>query len=242
MSTISCPLFSTLSIASVSHTMSVHSTMFPVYRPFELERVMPVSSGLKTRSSNKTVLPLGGDSTPVVHAQEPALPHITQTLADCTPTTMDREPASPNLTPTPADSNPVPVDTAPSPPQSSQKRAVSKAAPVPKGPVLSRRTPTPPVSTPIPVEEAQPASRSLASIAFDVVKSYVRIFPSWKYYTEDEGKCQLQVFVQELCVSNVIHGNYFASSHTSYLHDGYNTTNFPIFLYREGPIWKLGMR
>lgn len=242
MSTISCPLFSTLSIASVSHTMSVHSTMFPVYQPFELERVMPVSSGVKTRSSNKTVLPLGGDSTPVVHAQEPALPHITQTLADCTPTAMDREPASPNLTPTPADSNPVPVDTAPSPPQSSQTRAVSKAAPVPKGPVLSRRTPTPPVSTPIPVEEAQPASRSLASIAFDVVKSYVRIFPSWKYYTEDEGKCQLQVFVQELCVSNVIHGNYFALSHTSYLHDGYNIANFPIFLYREGPIWKLRMR
>ena len=161
MSTISCPLFSTLSIASVSHTMSVHSTMFPVYQPFELERVMPVSSGLKTRSSNKTVLPLGGDSTPVVHAQEPALPHITQTLADCTPTVMDREPASPNLTL--ADSNPVPVDTAPSPPQSSQTRAVSKAAPVPKGPVLPRRTPTPRVSTPILVEEAQPDYRHRCS-------------------------------------------------------------------------------
>ena len=116
MSNISCPLFSTLSIASVSHTMSVHSTMFPVYQPFELEPVMAVSSGVKTRSSNKTVLPLGGDSTLVVHAREPALPHITQTLAYCTPTAMDREPASPNLTPTPADSNPVPVDTAPSPP------------------------------------------------------------------------------------------------------------------------------
>src|SRR3954471_7343950 len=106
MSTISCPLFSTLSIASVSHTMCVHSTMFPVYQPFELERVMPVSSGLKTRSSNKTVLPLGGDSTLIVHAQELALLHITQTLADCTPTTMDREPTSPNLTPTQANSNP----------------------------------------------------------------------------------------------------------------------------------------
>src|SRR5215216_4726854 len=90
MSTISCPLFSTLSIASVSHTMSVHSTMFPVYQPFELERVMAISSGVKTRSSNKTVLPLGGDSTLVVHAREPALPHITQTPADCTPTPMDR--------------------------------------------------------------------------------------------------------------------------------------------------------
>ena len=190
MSTISCPLFSILSIASVSHTMSVHSTIFPIYQPFELERVMAVSSGVKTRSSNKSVLPLGGDSTPVVHAQEPALPHITQTLADCSPA-MDREPASPNLTPTPADSNPVPVDTTPSPPQSSQKWVVSKAAPVPRVPVLPRRTPSPPVSTPILVEEAQPASRSLASIAFDVVKSYVCIFPSWKYYTEDEGKCQL---------------------------------------------------
>ena len=142
MSTISCPLFSTLSIASVSHTMSVHSTMFPVYQPFELERVMAVSSGVKTRSSNKTVLPLGGDSTPVVHAREPALPHITQTLADCTPTAMDREPASPNLTPTPADSNPVPVDTTPSPPQSTQTRAVSKATAVPKarGPPLRTRS------------------------------------------------------------------------------------------------------
>ena len=109
-------LFSTLSIASVSHTMSVHSTMFPVYQLFELEQVMAVSSGVKTRSSNKIVLPLGGDSTPVVHAREPALPHITQTLADFTPTEMDREPTSPNLTPTPADNNPVPVGIAPSPP------------------------------------------------------------------------------------------------------------------------------
>ena len=147
--------------------------MFPVYQPFELERVMAASSGVKRWSSNKTVLPLGGDSTPVVHAREPALPHITQILADCTPTAMDREPVAPKLSATLGDSNPVPVDTTPSPPQSSQTRAVSKAAPVPKAPVLPRRTPTPPVSTPIPVEEAQPAIHSLASIAFDVVKSYV---------------------------------------------------------------------
>ena len=76
--------------------MSVHST----YQPFELERVMAVSSRAKTQSSNKTVQRLGGDSLPVVHAREPALPHITQTLADFTPTAMDREPTSPNLTPT----------------------------------------------------------------------------------------------------------------------------------------------
>ena len=112
--------------------------MFPVYQPFELERVMPASSGLKTWSSNKTVLPLGGDSTPVVHAREPALPHITQTLADCTPTQLDKEPATPLLTPTPPDSNPVPVDSSPSRPQSTQTRAVSKGTTVPKarGPPL----------------------------------------------------------------------------------------------------------
>ena len=108
--------YSPLSISPVYHTMSILSITFLVYQPFELEWVMAVSSGVKTRSSNKIVLPLGGDSTPVVHAREPALPHITQTLADCTPTVMDREQASPNLTPTPADSNPVPIDRTPSPP------------------------------------------------------------------------------------------------------------------------------
>ena len=132
MSTISCPLFSALSIASASHTMSVHSTMFPVYQPFELERVMPVSSGIKTRSSNKTVLPLGGDSTSVVHAQELALPRITHTLTDCTPTAMDKEPASPNLTPTPTDSNPVPVGTTPSPPQSPKQEKLVRQLKCPK--------------------------------------------------------------------------------------------------------------
>ena len=142
MSTISCPLFSTLSIASVSHTMSVHSTMFPVYQPFQLERVMAVSKGVTTRSSEKIVLPVDADRTTVVLAQGPDPPHITQTLADCTPTQLDREPATPLLTPTPADSNPVPVDMALSPPQSTQTRAVSKGTAVPKarGPPL--RIPT----------------------------------------------------------------------------------------------------
>ena len=92
---------------------------------------MAVSVGVKTRSSEKIVLPVDGDRTTVVLAQEPAPPHITQTLADCTPTQLDREPATPLLTPTPADSNPVLVDTAPSPPQSTQKQAVSKGTAVP---------------------------------------------------------------------------------------------------------------
>ena len=99
---------------------------------------MVVSERVKTRSSEKIVLPFDADRTTVVLAQEPAPPHITQTHADCTPTQLDREPATPLLTPTPADSNPVPVDTAPSPPQSTQTREVSKATAVPKsrGPPL----------------------------------------------------------------------------------------------------------
>ena len=81
---------------------------------------MAVSVGVKTRSSEKIVLPVDGDRTMVVLAQEPAPPHITQTHADCTPTLLDRDPATPLLTPTPGDSNPVPVETTPSPPQSTK--------------------------------------------------------------------------------------------------------------------------
>ena len=142
-----CELFhalfsSLLSIAPVYLTMYVHSITFLVYQPFQLEGVMAVSVGVKTRSSEKIVLPVDADRTTVVLAQEPAPPHITHTHADCTPTQLDREPATPLLTPTPADSNPVPVDTAPSPPQSTQTRAVSKGTAVPKarGPPL--RIPT----------------------------------------------------------------------------------------------------
>ena len=105
-----CELFhalfsSLLYIAPVYLTMSVHSITFLVYQPFQLEGVMEVSVGVKTRSSEKIVLPVDGDRTTVVLAQEPAPPHITQTHADCTPTQLDREPTTPLLTPTPADSN-----------------------------------------------------------------------------------------------------------------------------------------
>ena len=86
--------YSPLSIAPVYLTMSVHSITFLVYQPFQLEGVMSVSVGVKTRSSEKTVLPVDADRTTVVLAQEPAPPHITHTHADCTPTPLDREPAT----------------------------------------------------------------------------------------------------------------------------------------------------
>ena len=66
--------------------MFAHSITFLVYQPFELEGVMVVSMGVKTRSSEKIELPIDADRTTVVIAQEPATAHITQTLIDCTPT------------------------------------------------------------------------------------------------------------------------------------------------------------
>jgi len=52
--------------------MFVHSITFLVYQPFQLEGVMAVSVGVKTQSSEKIVLPVDGDRTTVVLAQEPA--------------------------------------------------------------------------------------------------------------------------------------------------------------------------
>ena len=99
---------------------------------------MVVSKGAKTRSSQKTVLPVHADRTMVVLAHKLAPPHIIETLPDCTLTPLGRELATTHLTPTLADSNPVQVDIAPSPQQSTRTRVVSKATAVPKarGPPL----------------------------------------------------------------------------------------------------------
>ena len=65
--------------------MSVHSITFLVYQPFQLEGVMAVSVGVKTRSSEKIMLPVDADRTTVVLAQEPAPPHINSyVLMPCT--------------------------------------------------------------------------------------------------------------------------------------------------------------
>ena len=80
--------------------MFVRSISFLVYHPFELEGVMAVYKGAKTRSSQKKVLPVDGDRSMVVLAHELAPPHIIGTLPDCTLTLLDREPATTHLTPT----------------------------------------------------------------------------------------------------------------------------------------------
>ena len=140
---------------------------------------MAVYVGVKTRSSEKIVLPVDADRTMVVLAQESAPPHITQTHADCTPTQLDREPATPLLTPTPADRHPVPVNTAPSPPQSTQTRAVSKATAVPKsrGPPLRTRSQC--------LKQKKNCSqvrfRSYGSYYFALASLYLRIPTNFKF-------------------------------------------------------------
>ena len=123
--------------------MSVRSISFLVYQPFELEEVMAVSKGAKTRSSQKIVLPVDADRTMVVLAHKLAPPHIIETLPDCTLTPLGREPATTHLTATPADSNPLIVDKAPCPPQSTPTRAVCKATAVPKARRPPQLTQTP---------------------------------------------------------------------------------------------------
>ena len=123
--------------------MSVRSISFLVYQPFELEGVMAVSKGAKTRSSQKTVLPLDADRTMVVLAHKLAPLHIIEALPDCTLTPLGREPATTHLTATPADSNPLIVDKAPCPPQSTPARAVCKATAVPKARRPPQLTQTP---------------------------------------------------------------------------------------------------
>ena len=97
----------------------------------------------KTRSSQKTVLPVDADRTMVVMAHKLAPPHIIETLPDCTLTPLGREPATTHLTPTPTDSNPLLVDKAPCPPQSTPTRAVCKATAVPKARRPPQLTQTP---------------------------------------------------------------------------------------------------
>ena len=140
---------------------------------------MAVSVGVKTRSSEKIVLPVDADRTTVVLAQEPAPPHITQNHANCTPTQLDRELATPLLTSTPADRHPVPVDTTPSPPQSIQTRAVSKATAVPKsrGPPLRTR------SQRLQQKKncSQVRSRSYGSYYFALASLYLLIPTNFKF-------------------------------------------------------------
>src|SRR6266511_3326 len=57
------------------HTMSIHSITFLVYQPFELERVMAVSKGVTTRSSEKIVLPVDAGRTTVVLAETSPTTH-----------------------------------------------------------------------------------------------------------------------------------------------------------------------
>ena len=89
--------------------------------------------------------------------------------------------------------------------------------PVDIAPAVRCKTPIPAKSTPNPVAKSLfeperapiaanrtpiPFLPSLEDEAYVVVRNFVRIFPSWKYYTADTE--QFPVFLRNLRVSNVL--------------------------------------
>ena len=89
-------------------------------------------------------------------------------------------------------------------------------------PAVPQKNPTPAKSTASPPAEDLsqlqgrtilvdwnpiPFIPSLEDNAFNVVRDYVHIFPSWEDYSED--KHHFHIFLSNLRVSAIIHGYYF---------------------------------
>ena len=91
---------------------------------------------------------------------------------------------------------------------------ISPAVPQ-KNPTPAKSTASPPAEDlsqlqrwPIPADwNPIPFIPSLKDNAFNVVRDYVHIFPSWEDYSED--KHHFHIFLYNLRVSAIIHGDYF---------------------------------
>ena len=90
---------------------------------------------------------------------------------------------------------------APAVPQKNHTPAKSIASPPAKDLSQLQRRPIPADWNPIPFIP------SLKDNAFNVVRDYVHIFPSWEDYSED--KHHFHIFLSNLRVSAIIHGYYF---------------------------------
>ena len=95
----------------------------------------------------------------------------------------------------------ISVAIAPAVPQKNPTLAKSTASPLAEDLPQLQRRPIPADWNPIPVIP------SLKDNAFNVVRDYVHIFPSWEDYSED--KHHFHIFLSNLRVSAIIHGYYF---------------------------------
>ena len=176
--------------------MFIHSNVVLVYDTSKRERAIADHGGARTKYLEKVVTHDKSNSPLGVVAKSPDLENTATTLADSSPTTLAVSDAPTQQTPTATNSMMMLVNIAPA---------------------LRRKTPIPAKSTPNPVakslfelERARIAANrtpvpflpSLEDEAYIVVRNFVRIFPSWKYYTTDTE--QFPVFLRNLRVSNVL--------------------------------------
>ena len=109
--------------------------------------------------------------------------------------------APPHRTCTPAKGIPISFAIAPAVPQKNRTPAKSTTSPPAEDLSQLQRRPIRADWNPIPFIP------SLKDNAFNVVRDYVHIFPSWEDYCED--KHHFHIFLSNLRVSAIIHGYYF---------------------------------
>ena len=194
-----CPfVINTYSICH--HTMFFHSNVVLVHQTSKRKRVIAEPEGAPESLKNM-VVPEKSDSTPLILAVQPMTQNVGPTPADCTHTSLATPLAAPHRTCTPAKGMPILVAIAPAVPQKNPIPAKSTAIPPDKDLSQLQRWQIPADWNPIPVIP------SLKDNAFNVVRDYVHIFPSWEDYSED--KHHFHIFLSNLRVSAIIHGYYF---------------------------------
>ena len=157
------------------------------------------------RSTSKVLEKRGGAGEirqhPIILVVQPVTQNVGLTPADCTHTSLATPLAPPHRTCTPAKGIPISFAIAPAVPQKNPTPAKSTASPPAEDLSQLQRRPIPADWNPIPFIP------SLKDNAFNVVRDYVHIFPSWEDYCED--KHHFHIFLSNLRVSAIIHGYYF---------------------------------
>ncbi|XP_040256379.1 uncharacterized protein [Aegilops tauschii subsp. strangulata] len=154
------------------------------------KRVIAEPEGAPAKSLKNVVVPEKSDSTLVILVIQPVTQNVGPTPVDCTHTSLATPLAAPHRTCTPAKGMPISVAIAPAVPQKNPTPAKSTASPSAEDLSQLQRRPIPADWNPIPVIP------SLKDNAFNVVRDYVHIFPSWEDYSED--KHHFHIFLSHL--------------------------------------------
>lgn len=154
------------------------------------KRVIAEPEGAPAKSLKNVVVPEKSDSTLVILVIQPVTQNVGPTPVDCTHTSLATPLAAPHRTCTPAKGMLISVAIAPAVPQKNPTPAKSTASPSAEDLSQLQRRPIPADWNPILVIP------SLKDNAFNVVRDYVHIFPSWEDYSED--KHHFHIFLSHL--------------------------------------------